>query len=273
MYICSGSQRPFKERSITIPCWKNSPCGKNMGFWLPKSTFNNSVFWLGDLPPQKKCTLTLSQWCSWSPRPVVGADFLVFGPLVGCIGAVWHVAVTPSGNRKDKASPLTRGEPAVDICWRQLEVLGFETWPEYGRSKMCIIDINYYNFSICYSFVAWTSWGFTISQFRSCFCLMRNCVEDKWFLNNIITIWLLRFIVSSLHMYYIITSLNCYVHFFRVKYGGLKLPLLWWVGIFGCLRRWRIAPHQRLGCTQRFNVYWLGSVLSTFYDLIQTSDL
>lgn len=158
-------------------------------------------------------------------------------------------------------------------CWRQLEVLGFETWPEYGRSKMCIIDINYYNFSICYSFVAWKSWGFTISQFRSCFCLMPNCVEDKWFLNNIITIWLLRFIVSSLHMYYIITSLNCYVHFFRVKYGGLKLPLLWWVGIFGCLRRWRIAPHQRLGCTQRFNVYWLGSVLSTFYDLIQTSDL
>lgn len=161
MYICSGSQRPFKERSITIPSAE-----KTMGFWLPMSTFNNSVFLLGDLPPQKKMHPDL--------RPVV---FMISTSRCRCrffslwsTGGLHWCRLTRSchtfGQQEGQSIATYQRRTG---CWRQLEVLGFETWPEYGRSKMCIIDINYYNFSICYSFVAWKYWGFTISQFRSCF--------------------------------------------------------------------------------------------------------
>ena len=114
------------------------------------STFNNSLFLLGDLPPAPP------KKAPWSLKPVVfkkistsrfsGADFLVFGPLVDCTGAVWHVAVTPLGDRKDKALPLTRGEPAE----QRQEVLDFRNvargWKEIRCASLISIINDHYNY-------------------------------------------------------------------------------------------------------------------------------
>ena len=120
---------------------------KTMGFWLPMSTFNNSVFLLGDLPPKKNMHPDL--------KPVV---FMISMSRCRCrffslwsTGGLHWCRLTRSCHtfgQQEGQSIATYQRPTR--CWRQLEVLGFETWPEYGRSKMCIIGINYYNFSICY---------------------------------------------------------------------------------------------------------------------------